>query len=652
MTQASESGGPGPRTTDTVIRLFERRVRDTPAAPAVVVGDTRLTYRELDRRAEGLARRLTARGLPPGGIVAVAGSRPEQVLAGLLAALKAGGAFAVLDPESPRTAVRALAAIRPWVLLAEDRHRARFEDGGPAHVLALDEDPADLADGPPRDGRAAAPGETAAVLLSGAEGIRPVPVGQARLAAALEGWTEVCRLAPGDRHLITGRPDGLSFAAGWTRALCTGGTLVLPAGGPAGGADGAALARLIAAEDVTVLHTDPGTAGRLPDPPARPGPDPLATLRLVTVTGARYYLDEQAALQRRLRPGVRLLGVYGTAECAGAGTHFEIAQLAGPAEHPEGVALLGTPFPGWSAQTPKGELWLTPPDGDAPVATGDRATLRADGLLEFGGRGRDRIRAGKRTVDGYRVESEIRSHPGVGAAVLAVVDDGAFRSTLVAYLTPAVGAVGARGLPTATELRGHLAGRVAEEDLPKAVVRLRALPRNRAGQEDRTALPQPAGAAGVRGVKTAGAAGDAEGAAGCAAGCVSILLGAVALMFTSLLWPGATELGGVPGPWNFLFFLLYCCECLAFGAGVVFLFTGRERMLRSGRSRGLTAAAHLAVVWLLAAWWPQDNFYRLADKHDWPRQAALVYTFNIPLMIAAGVVAVWATRRPAEAFAD
>ncbi|HZX37397.1 MAG TPA: hypothetical protein VFF37_03500, partial [Streptomyces sp.] len=61
-----------------------------------------------------------------------------------------------------------------------------------------------------------------------------------------------------------------------------------------------------------------------------------------------------------------------------------------------------------------------------------------------------------------------------------------------------------------------------------------------------------------------------------------------------------------------------------------------------GRPRGLTTAAHLAIVWLLASWWPQDNLYRLAAKQDWPRQAALVYTFNVPLMIAAGVVAAWA----------
>lgn len=73
---------------------------------------------------------------------------------------------------------------------------------------------------------------------------------------------------------------------------------------------------------------------------------------------------------------------------------------------------------------------------------------------------------------------------------------------------------------------------------------------------------------------------------------------------------------------------------------MLFLFVGRGwvRGHSRGQSDGLIAAAHLAVAYLLIAWWPQDNFYRLAAKQDWPRQAALVYTFNIPLMIAAFVV--------------
>jgi hypothetical protein len=67
-------------------------------------------------------------------------------------------------------------------------------------------------------------------------------------------------------------------------------------------------------------------------------------------------------------------------------------------------------------------------------------------------------------------------------------------------------------------------------------------------------------------------------------------------------------------------------------------------MTRPGRSPWLITAAHLSIVWLLVAWWPQDNFYRLAAKTDWDRQAALVYGFNITLMVAAAVLVVFVVR--------
>ncbi|MFD9698166.1 hypothetical protein [Lentzea sp. NPDC059081] len=63
-----------------------------------------------------------------------------------------------------------------------------------------------------------------------------------------------------------------------------------------------------------------------------------------------------------------------------------------------------------------------------------------------------------------------------------------------------------------------------------------------------------------------------------------------------------------------------------------------------GRSRGPTWATHLAITWLLVSRWPQDTFYRLTAKTDWPRQAALVHLFTVSLMIAAAVVAVFLTR--------
>ncbi|MGW7190103.1 hypothetical protein ACWGIP_13300, partial [Streptomyces sp. NPDC054838] len=353
--------------------------------------------------------------------------------------------------------------------------------------------------------------------------------------------------------------------------------------------------------------------------------------------------------------------LYGTTESAGIGTWFEPSRLPAPPAAPERLALIGTPFPGCRAELRDGQILLTPADGGDAMATGDLGLLRPDGLLEFRGRLRDRITVEGRHLEPHHLESLIRGHDGVGSALVADVRDDedpgkrpqAGSRGLVAYLAPPPGPRPGTDLPDIAALRAHLADQVPPEHLPHTVVPLRALPRDRAGREDRTALPLPvlpnSNARTARGSgKYAGAGGEAL-SPGCATGCAVIPLTLLGLALTDVFWPGSTDLTGVPAPWAALFSVLYVFEALAFAVGVVFLFGGGSPMRRQGRGRALTRAAHLAVCYLLVAWWPQDNLYRLAAKHDWPRQAALVYAFNIPLMIAGAVVAFYLTRKPASA---
>lgn len=681
MTQGSEStrsDRPSADGTDTVLHRFERWARDTPGARAVIAGADSLTYGQLDARANQLAHHLLDAGLPADALVAVGTARQAELLVAVLAALKAGAAYTVVDVDAPRAARQLLAAMEPFALLTHAPHEARLDDGSGRRVIRLGSESAAISarptgpppPPPPRTG----PGRTAAVLCAGGAVPRAVPVSHPRLLAAHESWAEVARLHPGDRHLITAGASVTAFAAGWTRALCSGGALVVPVLAPWRPEE---IREAIEAEQVTVVHTDPAGAARLllRDPgrkegaqrPGVPGPrreaDPqLRAVRLLTVTGDRLYLDEQAALQSRLRTGVRLLNVYGLTETAGTGAWFGLSQLPGPVDDPEQFSLIGTPFPGCRVDLRAGEIRLTPPDGGDAIPTGDLARLREDGLLEFGGRIRDRITVDGRTLDPHVLESALRGHEGIGSAMVAAVPGFQGVRRLVAYVAPPADDEAwppGSDLPDIDEVRAHLADKVPSEDRPRAVVKLRTLPRSRAGQEDRAGLPQPPQA--VRGHATGGTArgGGKYGAAGgnddavftaLGVGCGALVLGGVARVLTHFIWPGSTDLTGVPGPWAFLFSVLYLVECVAFGLGVMFLFSGRSRMRAHGRSRGLTTAAHLAVVYLLVSWWPQDNLYRLAAKQDWPRQAALVYTFNIPLMIAAAVVAFYVSRRRASAF--
>ncbi|MFF3016779.1 AMP-binding protein [Streptomyces sp. NPDC057939] len=677
MTQAPKSARPGRPALDTVLERFERWARDTPDAPALLAGPDGLTYAELDARANRLAHHLLESGAPAHPLVAVATTlRPDLVVA-VLAVLKAGGTYALLDAGDPHAARSLLAVLRADLLLTHTTHHARLDLGDGRRTLLLDAESARIAerpaDPPARPGPGTHPphgaeaGPPAAVLFTGSAEPRPVRAGHALLLAAHDGWAETARLTPEDRHLFTCGPDVTAFAAGWTRALCSGGSLVLP---PAPLPLAEDLLRTVVTERVSVLHTDPaGALALLPDPgrvplPARSrhesGPR-TGPLRLVAVTGDRLHLDEQASVQAVLRPGARVLNVYGLAECGGNGTWFELPQLPRPLDDPERLSLLGTPHPGCLADVRDGQIHLTPPGGGDAVPTGDLGRLRPDGLLEFGGRIRDRFDLDGRPVDPHPLESAIRTHPRIGAAIVAAVPGGKGEHRLVAYIAPPHGEP--PGTPAGTladtgELRDHLAEKVPGGLAPRAVIRLRGLPRTRGGQEDRARVPRPPlllaptppGYGAHTGSVKYGGASTGEGTLSCVVGCGALAIGVVARLVTNLLWPGSTDLTGIPLHWAVLFGILHVLECLAFGLGVMFLFNGRRRMLAQRRGRRLTTAAHLAIVYLLVSWWPQDNLYRLAAKQDWARQAALVYVFNVPLMIAAAVAAFYVTRRPVSPF--
>src|SRR4028118_1768190 len=85
-----------------VHELFEEQVERTPDAVAAVFEDQQLTYRELDRRANQLARHLRALGVGPETLVGICLERSLEMVVGLLGILKAGGAYVPLDPAYPK----------------------------------------------------------------------------------------------------------------------------------------------------------------------------------------------------------------------------------------------------------------------------------------------------------------------------------------------------------------------------------------------------------------------------------------------------------------------------------------------------------------------------------------------------------------------
>ena len=115
-------------TAGLIHPLFEEQVRRAPEAVALVFGGERLTYAELDARANRLARDLRRRGVGPEALVGVAVERSVEMVVALLAVLKAGGAYVPLDPSYPTERLAFM-----W----EDAQRSH--PGGRAPVLLVQE---------------------------------------------------------------------------------------------------------------------------------------------------------------------------------------------------------------------------------------------------------------------------------------------------------------------------------------------------------------------------------------------------------------------------------------------------------------------------------------------------------------------------------
>ncbi|MFF9352799.1 amino acid adenylation domain-containing protein, partial [Streptomyces sp. NPDC014734] len=105
-------------TQETMVSLLASQVRRTPDATAVLFDGATLTYAELNARANQLARHLVASGVGPEQVVAVALPRSANTIVGLLAVIKAGGAYLPLDPDDPAERLRyTLSDARPVLAL-------------------------------------------------------------------------------------------------------------------------------------------------------------------------------------------------------------------------------------------------------------------------------------------------------------------------------------------------------------------------------------------------------------------------------------------------------------------------------------------------------------------------------------------------------
>jgi amino acid adenylation domain-containing protein len=477
-------------------RLFEAQVRRTPHATALSGAGIVLSYVELNAAANRVAHALTARGVGPERIVALALPRsPEMVLA-VLGVLKSGAAYLPVDPDYPAERIAfMLDDARPALTVTTAEVAGRL--GRPAVLLdELGRHPATADPAVPLT--LAHPAYV--IYTSGSTGTPKGVVVTHRGIGSLAA-TEIDRfaVAPDSRVLQFSSPSFDAAVLELTMALLAGAALVVP---PRGRLVGDALLDVLAGERITHALIPPAALATLP---AAPLPD----LRTLVVGGDAC----PPSLVARWAPGRRMVNAYGPTETTVAATISD--PLTGDGPPPIGRPVDGTGVyvldddlrpvpdgvpgelylgglglargylgrPGLTAERFVANPFGAP--GSRMYRTGDLVRRDRAGHLTFLGRVDNQVKIRGYRVELGEVESVLAAHPGVGQVAAAVRD-----GQLVAAVVPAAGAA-ACAAPGQAGLRGYLRRTLPEHLVPAEILILDALPLTPSGKLDRDALPAP-----------------------------------------------------------------------------------------------------------------------------------------------------------------
>ncbi|MFC8420329.1 amino acid adenylation domain-containing protein [Streptomyces sp. NPDC057236] len=517
----------GPDTTEhpvpdaTLASLFARQAARTPHATALVFEDTTLTYAELDRRAEALARRLRARGAGPERFVAVAVPRSAELVVALLAVHKAGAAYLPVDLDHPADRVAYLLGDSGARTVVTTAGAAARLPGVPGLQHLLIEDHEDVPDTRPAP---AAPDHPAYLIHTSGSTGRPkgVVITHRAIVNRLAWMQAEYRLAADDR-VLQKTPSGFDVSV-WEFfwPLLEGATVVLAR--PDGHRDPAYLAELIRTERITTLHFVPSMlAAFLRFARTRRDLPWAAGLRRVFCSGEALP-GADAARWRDLtaRPGhgpVPLHNLYGPTEAAVDVTYFPYdggdettVPIGRPVWNtrlhvldaflrpvPDGVPgelyLSGIQLarsyhdrPGLTAERFVADPFGAP--GTRMYRTGDLVRRRADGAVEYLGRTDRQVKIRGNRVEPGEIEAVLSGLPGVDRAAVIARD-----GTLTAYAVPAPDA----GPVDAGSLRAALADALPAPMVPGAVLLIGELPLTPSGKLDVNALPAPSPAPGAGG---------------------------------------------------------------------------------------------------------------------------------------------------------
>jgi amino acid adenylation domain-containing protein len=518
-------------SADTLAARFARTAAMRPEAPAVSLDGETLTYRELEARANRLARQLVAWGVGPESRVGLVAERSFELVVAIVATVKAGGAYVPFDPAVPPERLAFLIADSGAPVILVGAGLGDRVTGAAPETRIVDLAAALLGEGDPGAPEPGLePDHLAYVIYTSGSTGRP--------KGSLLTHRNVLRLFDATAHWFDFGPDDVwtlfhSYAFDFSvwelwGALLHGGRLVVVPYWVSRSPE--AFHDLLEREGVTVLNQTPSAFKQLVAADFERPREALARLRTVVFGGEALEPTALAPWYARHGTGTRLINMYGITETT---VHVTYRAMGAADSAVAGASPVGVPIPDLQiylldaagrtvpvgvpgeihvggaglARGYLGRAGLTAErfvpnpfvDVDAPALSGgapgsrlyrsgDLARLRADGELEFLGRIDHQVKIRGFRIELGEIEATLLGHGTVQEVAVLMREDRPGDQRLVAYFVTRPGAE-----VTVADLKAHAGRRLPDYMVPSAIVRLPALPLTVNGKLDRRALPMPEG---------------------------------------------------------------------------------------------------------------------------------------------------------------
>ncbi|TXS07420.1 amino acid adenylation domain-containing protein [Streptomyces sp. col6] len=486
----------------SLVARFEEQVARTPDAVALIDGEQRITYAELNATANRWAHQLRARGLGRGDLAGILLERDATFAGAVIAVVKAGAGYTLLDPDFPDERLRSAAHDAGIALLLTDDALGPRVEGPWTVVSCSGGAPADASDGNP--GVPVRGDDVACVMFTSGSTGRPKGIlSSHRNLVSTVSAQSYGTFGPDEVFLQCSPVSWDAFSLEFWGALLHGGTTVLQ---PGQKPEPALIAELSHRHGVTMLQLSASLFNYLTDE----HPEAFTTVT-VAYTGGEAASPAHVHRLQQLAPHTTVVNGYGPAESMG----FTTTHTVEPADAPHPTIPIGTPLTnkaayildsGFQPVPPgvTGHLYLTGhglahgyldrPDltattfvpnpygtpGTRLYRTGDLARFDRDGRLHYEGRADQQIKIRGFRIEPAEIEAALLTHPHITQATVTTHHD-----QLSAYVVLDTDTV------TVEDARRHLADRLPEHMVPAHLTVLDRLPLTPNGKIDRRALPEP-----------------------------------------------------------------------------------------------------------------------------------------------------------------